>query len=126
MRYNRHDGDDFTIIPIWVDNLVSFANNASVNTKVKRKLKTKFEINVIGEPSMLLGMNVTRNYNKSTITLSQSHYIDVMLSKFGMNNADPVSTLLDPNVKLDQTHRFLTLYNNMHSHSCCSLTFVDF
>ena len=96
--YVRRDGDDFTIILIWVDNLISFAKNASVNAKVECKLKTKFEINVIGEPSMLLGMKITRNYNKGTIILSQTHYINVMLSKFGMSDANPISTLLDLNL----------------------------
>ena len=61
---------------------------------------------------MLLEMKVTRNYNKGTITLSQAHYIDTMLFKFGMNNTNPVSTPLDLNVKLDQTEAGTALGTN--------------
>ena len=76
-------------------------NNASVSSNIECELKTKFEINVIGEPSMLLGMQVTRNYEKRTIMLSQTHYIDAMLTRFGLEGANPVHTPLDPNVNLD-------------------------
>ena len=38
-----------------------------------------------------------------TISLSQSHYIDFLLEKYGLTEANPVSTPMDPNVKLD-TH----------------------
>ena len=33
--------------------------------------------------------------------LSQSHYIDFLLDKYGLTDANPVSTPMDPNVKLD-------------------------
>ena len=50
---------------------------------------------------MLLGMQVTRNYEKGTIMLSQMHYIDTMLMRFRLDGANPVQTPLNPNVNLD-------------------------
>ena len=35
------------------------------------------------------------------ISLSQSHYIDALLAKYGLTDVNPVTTPMDPNVKLD-------------------------
>jgi len=48
---------------------------------------------------MLLGINI--HQEDHLITLSQHHYIEKLLIKFGMNNAKTVTTPMDPNVKLD-------------------------
>jgi len=48
---------------------------------------------------MLLGAKI--NQGDHIITLSQAHFIDKLLEKFGMQDANPVSTPIDPNIKLD-------------------------
>lgn len=50
---------------------------------------------------MLLGMKIDQNNDGSIITLSQTHYIESILKRFGLEDANPVSTPLDPNVDLD-------------------------
>jgi len=62
----------------------------------------KFEINIIREPSILLGMKIDRDEEKKTISLSQTHYIDSLLKRFGLTNANMVSTPMDLNVNLDE------------------------
>jgi len=62
----------------------------------------KFEINVIGEPLILLGMKINCDKEKKTISLSQTHYIDSLLECFGLANVNMVLTLMDPNVNLDK------------------------
>jgi len=92
-------GEDFSILLVWVDNLINFSNDTD---RVEQELKTKFEINIIGEPSILLGMKINRDEEKKTISLSQTHYIDSLLEHFGLANANMVSTPMDPNVNLDE------------------------
>ena len=50
---------------------------------------------------MLLGIKIKQEDH--TITLSQQHYIEALLKKFHLENANPVSTPMDPNVKLDDS-----------------------
>jgi hypothetical protein len=50
---------------------------------------------------MLLGMKINQNDDGLIITLSQTHYIDSILKQFGLEDANPVSTPLDPNIDLD-------------------------
>jgi len=95
----RCKGEDFSIILVWVDDLINFSNDTD---RIERELKTKFEINVIGEPSILLGMKIDRDEEKKTISLSQTHYIDSLLERFSLANANTVLTPMDPNVNLDE------------------------
>ena len=92
-------GEDFSILLVWVDDLINFSNDTDC---VKWELKTKFEINVIGEPSILLGMKIDHDNKKKTITLSQTHYIDSLLKCFGLTNANTILTPMDLNVNLDE------------------------
>ena len=50
---------------------------------------------------MLLGMGISQSQENSSIKLFQTAYIDSLLKKHGLENANPVSTPLDPNIKLD-------------------------
>jgi hypothetical protein len=56
-------------------------------------MKSKYTVKVIGEPTMLLGIHITRNHIKRTIRLSQ-------VTTFSMENANPVSMPMDPNAVL--------------------------
>jgi hypothetical protein len=92
---------------VWVDDLVVFTDSPAESNKVEKELTSKFDIKVIGELSMLLGMKISRNMSTGSITLLQTHYIDAMLKKFGLTDANPVTTPLDPHVRLDDEK-----YNN--------------
>ena len=35
--------------------------------------------------------------------ISQAHYIETLLKKYGLQDANPVSTPMDPNIKLDNS-----------------------
>ena len=50
---------------------------------------------------MLLGMGISQKQEISSIKFFQTAYIDSLLTKHGLENANPVSTPLDPNIKLD-------------------------
>ena len=50
---------------------------------------------------MLLGMGISQNPEDHSIKLFQTTYVDSLLKKHGLEDANPVSTPLDPNVKLD-------------------------
>jgi molecular chaperone GrpE (heat shock protein) len=50
---------------------------------------------------MLLGMGIDQNPTDNSIKLFQTAYINSLLKKHGLEDANPVSTPLDPNIKLD-------------------------
>ena len=84
---------------VWVDDILSFSNSDAGNDQIEVDLKLKFEVNMIGNPSMILGIKLIQKPNQ--ITLSQTHFINSLLKKFRLEDANPVTTPLDPNVNLD-------------------------
>jgi hypothetical protein len=63
-------------------------------------MKERFEMYDLGEASLYLGMSIEREDEKRSILLSQSHYVQTVLERFKMHEANPVSTPLDPKVRL--------------------------
>jgi len=66
---------------------------------LKMALETIFDITDLGDPSRIVGIEIMRT--KETLTISQPLYIDSILCKYGMEHANPISTPLDPNHKLE-------------------------
>ena len=97
--YIRRRGDDFTVLLVWVDDFASMSTTDDQNDATERDLNTHFDVKSLGQPNLLLGMKISQGNH--IITLSQTHYIDALLEKFGLTNANPVSTPMDINVKLD-------------------------
>lgn len=97
--YIRRNGTDFTILLVWVDDFIAISNTDAQNDQVEQELNKYFDTKSLGKPSMLLGIKIKQEDH--IITLSQQHYIEALLKKFHLENANPVSTPMDPNVKLD-------------------------
>jgi hypothetical protein len=95
--------DKFSIIIIYVDDILAIANSKEMNDEAEEALKSRYEVKVIGEPALLLGIQITRDREQQTISLSQSQYIHRILKRFDMEKANPVSTPMDINVKLHDT-----------------------
>jgi hypothetical protein len=100
--YIQRKGDAFIILVVWVDDIITAVNSKAQIDHTEAELKSKYTVKVIGEPTMLLGMHITRDHAKQTIQLLQTHYIRQMLKDFAMENAHPVSTPMDPHVLLEE------------------------
>ena len=97
--YIRRIGDELEIITVWVDDLLLFTGTDQTMIKLKAELQTMFELTDMGEPSKIVGIEI--NQHADYIAISQTKYIESILHKEGMENVNPVSTPLDPNVKLE-------------------------
>ena len=56
----------------------------------------------LGAAKQILDMRIIRDKANDTLKLSQSKYVKKVLSRFNMNEAKPVSTLLDSHFKLSK------------------------
>jgi len=66
--------------------------------KMKADIKAKWEVTDLGEPSKIVGIKIT--IGKDSIAISQSKYIELILKKEGLKQANPVAMPLDPNSPL--------------------------
>ncbi len=96
--YIRREGDNFTALLVWVDDFASISTTDH-NNAAEKDLKAHFDIKSLGQPNLLLGMKISQGNH--IVTLLQTHYIDTLLENFGLTDANPVSTPMDINVKLD-------------------------
>ena len=99
--YLQCQGKEFNMLLVWVDDIISIASNTARNDIVEQDLGGKFEIKALGQPKMLLGMGISQDPTDHSIKLFQTAYINSLLKKHGLEDANPVSTPLDPNIKLD-------------------------
>ena len=61
-------------------------------------VKSEWQMTELGEPSKIVGIEIT--INDHSITISQKRYIENILTKEGLEGANPVSMPLDPNIAL--------------------------
>ena len=83
---------------IYVDNVLILYNEDSSLEFIYRKLQKTFDVKDLGESSYLLGIEITREDNR--IKLSQSSYINELLRRFRMEDANEISTPIELGAKL--------------------------
>ena len=98
------------IITVWVNDLLLFTSIQEWMLKTKLELCSIWEVTDLGEPAKIIRIEITRVAD--SITISQEKYIENILNKEGMRHTNPVSMLMDPNVKLEPN-----LDKNKENHS---------
>lgn len=87
-----------TVVLVYVDDLLICCSDRSTLNTFKIQLASKFKITDNGNANYILGIQITRNREARTITLSQTAYIDEVLEKFSMVDANPANTpMIDAN-----------------------------
>lgn len=99
--YFKHSNQNTIILAVWVDDIMIFASNATMCTKLKFDLASHFQMKDLGEAKSLLGMNISHQSDGS-ISIDQQHYISTVLQRFNMQDCKPASTPLDINEKLSK------------------------
>ena len=68
--------------------------------KLKTSLETRFKMKDLGALHYCLGISAILDKEKGCVWIHQKQYIQRMLQKYGLEDANPVMTPADPNVKL--------------------------
>lgn len=100
--YHKNENNNILIIAIYVDDILIFSNSEELEEKVKNALKCDFKMKDIGEASSILGVRITRDKTRNTISLDQTAYINRILSKFNMQNCKPVKSPLENGQKISK------------------------
>jgi hypothetical protein len=97
--YIKREGDKISIITVWVDDLLLFASDDDLMAKMKKDIKSCWEATDIGEPTKIVGIEITINEN--SVSISPQKYIENILRQEHMLDADSVGTPSDPNIQLE-------------------------
>ena len=90
------------IVPVYVDDMTIVCKSRSEYAAVVSELKQHFKLKELGETSSLLGVYIERDRSNRRLCISQQHYLEDVLERFKLGNMHPVSTPLDPGLRLSK------------------------
>ncbi len=69
------------ILPVFVDDCTLVSKSKSAIQDLKQKLLSKFKLRDLGSTKLLLGVATTSDHSKHSISLSQKHYVEDILTR---------------------------------------------
>ena len=100
--FSAHKNDHTTILVIHVDDCMITGSSEELIRKYKNDLNARYSLTDLGPIHWLLGIKITCNREARTISLSQTSYIDTILSRFSLSDAKPVATPITPGANLSK------------------------
>jgi hypothetical protein len=104
--YYRYGGGEGAILCLYVDDILIFDTSLELIKEVKDFLSQKFEIKDLGEANVILNIKRIKGENGG-VTLSHTHYVKKMLSRFGYNNSKTAPTPYDASLVLRKNLRIM-------------------
>ena len=87
------------IMAVYVDDTILSSNDLKLLLSEKKRLSERFDMDDRGEIHYVLGMEVKRDRENKTMTISQKAYLENVLERFDMQNCKPVSIPLEAGKK---------------------------
>ncbi|POM79514.1 Retrovirus-related pol Polyprotein, partial [Phytophthora palmivora] len=98
--YTRGEGDSECIVCLYVDDMLIASREKDIIASVKAGIAEKFRIKDLGRARFILGIEIDYDMERKALTISQRAYTEPIINKFGLENAKPSLTSLDPSVHL--------------------------
>ena len=90
----KEKGKIVLLVLVYVDDMAVSGPNGHYIVSFKELLGNSFEITDLGKLKFMLGILIIRDQHNHLIYLNQSAYISQILTRFGLQDAIPVSTSL--------------------------------
>ena len=91
--------EDFVAGSFWVDDFVRIGSRAQLEV-LAESVDGKYGITRLGEVKWVLGMLLEHDRTARMILISQEAFINLILARFNLMDASPLSTLLVPSTQL--------------------------
>ena len=91
-----NSGDNMLILAVHVDDCILTGNSPQLMNNFKHLIHEHYTITDLGPIHWILGIKVTHDRSARTLSLSQSSYIDTVLSRFKMASTNPVGCPMAP------------------------------
>jgi Reverse transcriptase (RNA-dependent DNA polymerase) len=90
--------DNTLILAVHVDDCIITSSSSELMQQYKKELNVRYSLTDLGPIHWLLGIQVTRDRARHTISLSQSNYIESIATRYGLINAKAQNSPMIPNV----------------------------
>ncbi len=115
--FYRQEGKDIIVIAVHIDDCTIAVTTMWLIAEVKEKIGTRVEVIDLGPIHWLLGIKVTWDCQKRILSLSQCAYIESIIRHFHLDDLKPISTPMDPHVKLSTAQSPTTLEEIAQMHN---------
>ncbi|KAA0025729.1 gag/pol protein [Cucumis melo var. makuwa] len=85
--YKRIINSNVAFLVLYVDDILLIGNDVGHLTDIKEWLATQFQMNDLENALYVPGIQIVRNRKNKTLAISQTSYIDKMLSRYKMQNS---------------------------------------
>ena len=102
-EYKNKETNKKIFIVVFVDDVLAIGDDDFIDDFIS-KLSKKYKIRDLGEAETFLGMEIVRNRKNRTLKIKQTKYIENMAKRFGLTEAKPAYTPLEPKINL-QKHK---------------------
>jgi Reverse transcriptase (RNA-dependent DNA polymerase) len=99
--YIQRGPDGTQIITIWVNDLLVFTIAIESMKNLKHEISEMFKVSDLSEPNKIVGIEISCDREKKSITMTQVTYIDAILRKYRIEDINSVATPMDSNLKLE-------------------------
>ena len=100
--FSAHNDPHTTILAIHVDDCLITGSSSELIADYKHKLNQRYSLTDLGPVHWLLGIKIFRNREAHTVSLSQTSYIDTILSRFSLSNTRPLASPISPGATLSK------------------------
>ena len=84
--------NSLSVLTMYVDDLLLLGGNTPLLKDLRTQLMDRFAMTDMGDVSMVPGIQITRDREAKTLTISQEHYAKSVLARFGMAECSSVHT----------------------------------
>ncbi|KIJ49713.1 hypothetical protein M422DRAFT_89278, partial [Sphaerobolus stellatus SS14] len=98
--YVYSKGNVKIIVPIYIDDITFAGNSKTEIDNCVQELSKHFKLRDLGETKFLLGIEISRDRSKHTLSLSQKQYTLNILERFGHSDCATVQTPMNPGLVL--------------------------
>jgi len=111
------------LLSIHVDDILLIGTHTLI-PQLKEEMKECLEMHDLGEALLYLGMSIEGEQEKRSILLSQSHYVQTVLERFKMHEANPVSTPMDPKIRLVKAQTTMNHATRPSTRACSVASYI--
>ncbi|KAL0793897.1 hypothetical protein Bca101_065274 [Brassica carinata] len=90
--FREFEENEYIYLLLYVDDILIASKSKTQVAGLKQILGSEFEMKDLGEAKKILGMEITRDRAKGTLTISQEGYAMKFLGNYSMDKAKSVST----------------------------------
>ncbi|KAK4396977.1 Retrovirus-related Pol polyprotein from transposon TNT 1-94 [Sesamum angolense] len=120
--YCKVKGDRIIILCLYVYDILLIGSCIEIITETKSFLKNKFEMKDMGEADVILDIKLIRSTDG--IAISQSHYVEKIIEKFGYQNSRIAKTPYDSSVALFKNESGVSIAQLRYSQIIGSLQYL--